>query len=266
MSEHIRRITFSPLEINILLNLKDGEKNIANLREKMDSLETSILHALKALENEKLVSKKEKFYQLTNIGKIYALNFDQLVKASTLRNEDFWLQHDLSDIPSHLQLRLGELSFCNIVRADLIDLKGWQKPFMKELQKASHIKGMSPFYHEEFAAALIDALRKKAHVDIVLTPTVLHEVAGIKLRSLLTYLRNAFINHRLRIYLKDNFKVALTVTEKFFSLGLFNLDGTYDANVDIQSSEPQAIEWGKELFAHHLKNAETVNFIKVLKM
>jgi predicted transcriptional regulator len=48
------------------------------------------------------------------------------------------------------------------------------------------------------------------------------------------------------------------VTDKNFSLGLFSLDGDYDDNMDLISTNPQAIQWGEELFQIKLKESTRI--------
>jgi len=62
-----------------------------------------------------------------------------------------------------------------------------------------------------------------------------------------------------RSFLTDELKIALTVTENSFSMGLFTKDGEYDYTRDLLSNSPKAIEWGEDLFRHHLKDARRLD-------
>jgi predicted transcriptional regulator len=61
-------------------------------------------------------------------------------------------------------------------------------------------------------------------------------------------LRESLIEEKLRIHIKDDLKVALTITDKNFSLGLFNHKGEYDYSMDLISLSKDSIGWGKKLF------------------
>jgi predicted transcriptional regulator len=63
---------------------------------------------------------------------------------------------------------------------------------------------------------------------------------------------------QLKIYLIDNLKIALTVTENLFSMGLFDLKGQYDYNMDLISQDPESLQWGEEVFQDYLKQARKV--------
>jgi predicted transcriptional regulator len=71
-------------------------------------------------------------------------------------------------------------------------------------------------------------------------------------------LKNNFVNGTLKIFLNEDLRLALTVTDKNFSLGLFSLDGDYDDNMDLISTNPQAIQWGEELFQIKLKESTRI--------
>jgi len=67
-------------------------------------------------------------------------------------------------------------------------------------------------------------------------------------------------NQRLQIYVQDDLKIALTVTEDTLSMGLFYPNGQYDYNTDLISFHPQALQWGDELFQEYLKGSKKINF------
>ncbi|WP_295621603.1 transcriptional regulator FilR1 domain-containing protein [uncultured Methanobrevibacter sp.] len=49
-------------------------------------------------------------------------------------------------------------------------------------------------------------------------------------------------------YLDENIKIALAISNKFVSVGLFKTDGTYDQNRLLLSNKEKAIAWGLNLF------------------
>jgi len=61
-------------------------------------------------------------------------------------------------------------------------------------------------------------------------------------------------NGQLKVFLADNIKIALTVTECVFSMGLFYPNGQYDYSTDLISSNQQALQWGEGVFLEYLKH------------
>jgi predicted transcriptional regulator len=63
---------------------------------------------------------------------------------------------------------------------------------------------------------------------------------------------------KLRVFLKDDLKIALALTESSFSLGLFDLSGTYDDNMDLRSNSIEAIKWGERLFEDAIRDSQRI--------
>jgi predicted transcriptional regulator len=60
------------------------------------------------------------------------------------------------------------------------------------------------------------------------------------------------------VFLKDELKIALALTESSFSLGLFALSGTYDDSMDLRSTSIEAINWGERLFEDTVKGSQRI--------
>jgi predicted transcriptional regulator len=76
-------------------------------------------------------------------------------------------------------------------------------------------------------------------------------MTSVKPEQINKYLKN----EKLTIFLNEDLKVALAVTDKCISLGLFNLNEEYDYRTDLVSFSQRAIDWGEELFSHALKKS-----------
>jgi predicted transcriptional regulator len=53
-------------------------------------------------------------------------------------------------------------------------------------------------------------------------------------------------------------KIALALTERSFSLGLFALSGKYDDTMDLRSDRIEAIKWGERLFEDAVKGSSRI--------
>ena len=112
---------------------------------------------------------------------------------------------------------------------------------------------MSPIFHSDFIGAFQLMLSEGATADLILTREVLDKTLTLAdTGQILNYVEK----DRLRIFLSDDPRIALTVTENSFSMGFFSSNGEYDYGRDLVSSNRRAIEWGEELFRHFLKDAE----------
>jgi len=258
----------SPLGNEILLSLEGGPKSLSDLRASISAKDTSILHSIKRLESENLIRRDTiaHSYSLTNIGHVYAVMLNRLSKASNVLRElkDFWLQHDLSGIPEYLLLEIGALNDSTIVRSSTFDLDVIYTRFLESLKSSKRIDGLSPVFHTDFVGAVAEILGKGAKVRLVVTKEVLDRTKEeVKLRDLVKYVKRVFIDRNLEIYIREDLKVALMVTEDFLSLGLFTLDGHYDTGVDLMSSHPQALEWGERLFDYYRGISRKIKFTPI---
>ena len=60
-------------------------------------------------------------------------------------------------------------------------------------------------------------------------------------------------------YLEEDIKIALAISNKFVSVGLFKMDGTYDQNRLLLSDKQKAIDWGLNLFKSYDDNGMPFN-------
>jgi len=244
----------SELKLKILLQLLKGSKNLQMLKSSIDARETSILHVLKEFEGAELTTKSGGVYSLTSLGLIDAQICSECLVTSEVMEKfkDLWLSHDLTVIPPHLIRNLGYLKDSTLIRTDSFELSKVHKAFLQILLTSKRIRGISPIFHPDYVPVIEHLLSQGNQVELILTKAVLEKTLSL---AKLDSLKKDFKDERLKIYLKENLKVALTVTEKNFSLGFFDLNGVYDYSVDLISLNQEAIAWGEELFLGSLKDS-----------
>lgn len=243
----------SELKLSIILSLLEGEKKLAELKEQVKTRETSILHVLKEFESLNLSTKTAGTYSLTSLGKIEA----QICKNAQSTTEtmekfkDFWLLHDIEPIPPHLLLKIGALKDSTLIRAASTELGKVLEIYLQMLMSSKTVKGVSPIFHPDYVPVIENRLKQGNTIELIITKEVLDKT----LQATKTNLTEFFLAGTLKIRLKENLKIALTVTEQNFSLGLFTPYGNYDDKMDLISLSPQAIQWGEELYEHTLKDS-----------
>ncbi|MGF3522753.1 MAG: helix-turn-helix transcriptional regulator [Candidatus Bathyarchaeia archaeon] len=238
----------SDIKMRILLTLLSGDKKLSDLKAVIDARETTILHVLKEFERMSLTTKDEGLYKLTPLGLIEAKICKETLAATEAISEfkDFWVNHDTTTIPEHLLFRVGALKGASLIKSDASELGKVHETFINGLLLSKKIRGISPIFHKDFVNIFAQLLNQGCTVELVLTPEVLSKT----LESADAQLFQKYLTEeKLKIFVKDgNLKVALTVSDKIFSLGLFDLNGEYDYREDLISTDPQAIAWGEELF------------------
>ena len=258
MSSPYFKLFRSELKLNILSSLLEGEKKLAALRDELGSSGSTIIHALKDLEDLKLTRQEDKHYKLTSLGVMEAALIGEAESAAEVlqRFQDFWLQHDVTAIPSPLLRRIGALRDSNLVQDNSTALDRVHVSFQRLLQESKKVWGMSPIFHSDYVGLFQRLLGGGATVDLILTSGVLNKTLMLAdTEQIVDYI----MREKLRIYLTDRLGVALTVTENSFSMGLYMNEGDYDYTRDLVSNSPKAIEWGEELFKHHLKDSRRLD-------
>jgi predicted transcriptional regulator len=97
-------------------------------------------------------------------------------------------------------------------------------------------------------------LNKKIDVELILTQEVAEKIDNKIINNIISDK-----SLKLKLYItREKTKAAFTVTDYFFSLGLFHLNGNYDYNRDLLSFEKKGIEWGNGLFEWYLQKAERI--------
>jgi predicted transcriptional regulator len=257
--DRIRLAICSELRRKIFVALMDGKRGLSELRKTLEVSSTTAIHALRDLEKNKLIFEDEKRnYGLTKIGEIMALKIVDFVDAVEVlqKHEEFWLTHDLSGIPPHLMERVGWLKDSAIIEAPATDIFKVHSTYIDMVSKAKEIKGISPIFVPEFPFIYETlAIENKMPIQLVVTEEVLNKIKREMLEKIFSNK-----NSKLELFvMKEDIKVALTITDYFISLGFFNFDGTYDWNKDLIGYDKVAIDWGKELFEWYRKRTESVS-------
>ncbi|MDR0471753.1 MAG: DUF1724 domain-containing protein [Nitrososphaerota archaeon] len=248
----------SDLKLSILLSLLEGKKKLGDIGKETKTRETTILHALKELEQLELTTKSDGTYQLTTLGVLEI----QICKGSyqsfdiLKKYKDFWLTHDISCIPPTLMMKIGDLTDSVLIKATATDLQKVHETYIELLLSSKTMLGISPIFHSEYVYAVTEILRQGGNISLIVTPEILE---NIQQRDPDPENTSKHISDgSLEIYLNDDLKVGLTITEKVWSLGLFSLSGEYDYTRDLRGNGEEGLEWGKQLFRKMLEKSTKV--------
>jgi predicted transcriptional regulator len=258
--DKLKSFTRSAVRTKVMLCLLAGDLNVRSLETELGTRTSTILHTVKDMINENLVAKTSQGYALTNVGRIQALLLAELMNTISVLEEhqDFWLTHDISGIPVDLQMKIGMLDQSDMVVGDSMALLKAQEYFMDKVLKSRKIWGVSPIIIPGYAEAMAIPIQKGAQVDLILTDTILKIVLK-EYRDLMKVLME---RDNFRLYrIKDDIKVAFTVTDADLYMGLFRLDGRYDIGQDLYCVGDGAVAWGLDLFKYYRDLSEPLEKI-----
>ena len=257
VSDYVR-LPSSEVRLEILLSLDKRPKALSELKDETDRRNTTILHALNDLAEINLVTQEGKDYKLTTLGFIESTLLQYSVNmASTLQKfQEFWLMHDISGIPKQHLFQIGVLKNASLIEAQDTHIGKVHESYLDMMKSSKYVKGISPVFHPDFLQLYQNLLKKGTKIELILTSDIVEEIISkVDLKEFSQYIKNG----QLTIFQKEKLQVALTVTDKVISLGLFTTNGVYDYNVDLIDSDPNAREWGEGLYEYYRKGSKSLS-------
>ena len=263
VKDDLKFISSSGVRLKIIISLTSGTKELKDLKEDLSIDTSNILHAIRDLEKKDIIFKQEDNYFLSSTGIILGFKLVDMIKtiSTVQKNKKLWVNHEISDIPQHMILRMGELYDSNLVESELIDIFKPRKNFSQILADSKNIKGISPILYQDYIDEFKLLIKNGKEVELILTPNIIKEIMNFMDPESLSELRELLSKEKLKIWTTDhNIKVAFTVTDKFISLALFSTNGEYDTTKDLVSEHPDAITWGNNLFEFYRSKSNILKF------
>ncbi len=96
--ESLKTFTRSKVRTKVLLSLKDGAKSTSDLEKEMGIRNTTILHAIKEMTETNLVTRTDRGYDLTNLGRMQACMLTEMIDFVLVLEDHspFWLTHHIN--------------------------------------------------------------------------------------------------------------------------------------------------------------------------
>ena len=256
----LRLLSCSDLRGNLAKALRNGKKmTLSELSEHVGASSPACVHALRELTKEHVTRQDEKRnYLLTNIGEIVTRKFKEINATITALSEhrQFWLDHDLSDIPEPLLDKIGYLADSHILSSTATDLFSVFNAFFTLLENSKEIRGISPIFIGDMTTLFIKLVDKKIDpIELIFTPDVLDATLKTAPKK---ELENALKKNLKLLKIEKQPNFADTVTDYFFFIGFFKPDGQFDWSSGLLSYSPEALAWGQELYAYYVEKAEPV--------
>jgi len=255
VKDDVKFFIASDVRAKIIISLKDGSKNLADLRKDIHLSSSTILHGMSQLETKHLIFRESGNYSLSQKGEIAADKLIDLVKSvySLNKFESLFLYHDISAIPTDIFKDLGSLESSLIIKATETDIMKPQDVRLALISKSKNIKHLSSVFDASTTQIFLNALENGGNVHMVLTEGIMEKLLeSVDKKVLQKWVKKG----NLKLWkLEDDVKISLTTGDNFMALGLFSTTGTYDLNVALVSQEEDAQSWGNRLYDHHLNQA-----------
>ncbi len=161
--------------------------------------------------------------------------------------------HDMSVFPENLQDSIDMLGDCMVIQNNMLDINATYREIVEKLSMPSSLKGISPIFDAHFTEVVVSIALRNAPTSIILTRDI-YEIVAEKYEDAL----RAFLScENARLYVVDEARLALAVTDSFLALSLFK-DGGFDAQTNLMSFEESALKWGEELFEYYKQGARKI--------
>jgi len=251
----LRLITSSGVRVKMMMSLMEGCKTSGQLRDEIGVSSSTVIHAARDLEKEGILIEKDDGYHLTSVGNIISSKLHGMMNAMAVleKHKDFWLTHDVEGVPKEFLDRIGEIGDYEILTSSVKDIFKTLTVYVEFTKKAKEFYGVSPIFVDAFVSLIKKLIKNGAEVGLVLTNDVVKELIKKDKKGF----KEVLSNKDITIWqINEDVRVAFTVTDSIFSLGLFGLDGIYDPSHDLVSRDKGAINWGRELFEYYKSRAK----------
>jgi predicted transcriptional regulator len=259
--ELLELIFLSDKRKQLLLFLKDGPKNIDEIKEALEVTSTAILPQIKKLKEKSLVVQEDKNYSLSLIGKVLVEKMQPLVSIIDVfeDNFDYWAERDFQGIPPSFRRRLGELGKCKLIQPDLDRMFELDPEIVENLSKSSSVLECIAYFDPSLISICQELARGGANLSFLMSGPVFEHYSKDYLEDLRDML--AFENVKFFLYSGELRIANLIVTDKFVMFSLFPKSQKHFDRESVISYEPSALKFGNELFDELLRNSTRITQI-----
>ncbi len=267
LHEDLQFFLKSPARFKILLSLLESPGSLEEIRNSSGVSMPAVYSNIRLLLEEGLVKRSGSLYSLSHEATLQILSALKLLDSVDVisRFEEIWLDHDISGIPDDLIEDIDWLKDAELVRSTPTDIYRPQRTYRKLIMGSNEVYGASPISQMDLIDIYEGFLEGGVPVELVLTDEIIKNTV---LNANIQLLKTAIKRRSLKIRrFRGDLKVAFTVTDRFFSMGLFGSDGLYDQNRDIMSTDRRAIDWGFRLYEYYRERSEKLgvsNFTRIM--
>nr|WP_305891093.1 winged helix-turn-helix domain-containing protein [Methanolobus chelungpuianus] len=242
-------LTFSEKRKDILFLLERAPSTLSEIRDHFNVSSPEISPRIKEMEAANLIQRVDKHYHITSIGKAIAKHYKPFldILETIEKNESFWSEHLVDDIPLFMLERMADLYECEVIADPLENIYESHKIFQQNIIKSTTLKGVSTIFIPSYPDFFVDLAKDRIPAELVLTEKVFSKVISEHRDKLQVFLDSPCSE----LYIIEDARVAFVVTDYFFSLSLFYANGSYDPRNDMVGYDESALKWGNDLFEYY---------------
>ncbi len=252
-------LTFSEKRKDILFLLEEKPCTLSDIKDHFNVSSPEISPRIKEMLAHNLIEKDDKYYRITPIGKAIITHFSPFLDiiGTIEKNEEFWEQHYLGDIPQSFLNELMDLKDCEVVSDSIENIYESHKTFTDNISRSSYLMGLSSIFIPTYPDFFVGLAERGIPTSLILTEKVFSKVRDEHHEKLDFYLKSP----NTELFVIEDVKLAFVVTDIFFSMSLFFNPDTYDPRDDLVGYEGSALKWGSDLFEHYKNISRPVTSI-----
>lgn len=250
-------LLFSEKRKNLMILLRDGSRNLAEIRQILNVTSAGMIPQIRILEQRDLIYQDDRGYSLTDTGRLLSNQVYKLVQTVDVieKNETFWNQHAIDAIPIQFLERIRELGDYQILDIPLENIAEPPEPFVENLLQSGMIMGAAPNFDPAYPSLFIHLAQQNINISLILTRNVFDKAISEYRDEIHTFLQ--FDNTHMFVSESD-IKTAFVTTDIMFYMTLFFKNGTMDLQKDLISFDQSAIKWGEGLFNYYKEQSEEI--------
>jgi predicted transcriptional regulator len=244
----------------VLLLLQNGATEMEHLLSALNTTRQALLPQIRILEEHYLIVQQDDTYDLTTIGKLIVEKMTPLLNTiDTLEIDiDYWGNHDFSFIPPHLLERINKIRNSKIMTPHLTEMYDLIKDFYDASKKSRSLNVATLFYHPQFVEMFADLVQLEINVHVIASRDMFDVFKTNASEVFEKLIKSEFFH--ISVYSKEMNFMSFAVNDYYLRMSPLTSSGDYD-NKYILCSDPDSLEWGKEIFEYYLKDSVIVGKI-----
>lgn len=262
----INLLLFSDKRRDFLLLLAEGPKSIDEALNSLLISRVALLPQIKKLKEEGLIVQEGDICRLSVIGNILIKKTQPLLDVTSIfeEEESFWNQRKLDTIPFSFLKRIGVLKSCQMIKPGIDHLSDLFPESARSFDESA--KAMILFSHFDpyIPSFSLELAKKGIELKLILSK----DLFEIFCRDFRSEGEKILAQENATVFLRAEETVEIPafigVTENRLLLGLFNKKGKFEGQY-ILSSEPSALNWGKELFEYYIEKSRRISSMDLME-
>ena len=254
VKDDFKFVSSSSIRTKIIISLTDGTTRLKDLKEDLNIDSSTILHAMKKLENRDLIYKQNDEYFISQTGKVVGLKLIDMIKMLFTFKENEDLMFD-SEIPIDMLMEFKDLEFSDFQMTESPDFN-FANHFYDNIIESDYIRGVAPISNTNIIETCKLIIEQDKGLEVIINHPVFDETKDILESNIMDKMHDLISEDKIKIWsIEQKLNISFFLTDNFIFLGFLKNCGNEINLKDMISYHPSAINWGNNLFDYYLKNS-----------